>query len=327
MSKEKERIRPWCVRCQTTYDRNFYMSVNEYHTSGYLPYCKRCLGEIHEELYSIYEEIEVSIHTLCRLVDLPFKKATLELAIRQIERENERDLDTPITESYKYYFSFLNNSFRSTPDIAVNFDDSDISLLAIKKTVAKSIDLDEQLKRWEEEDNEEVRKEARKLRKQFGDYSDEDLFKLKEMYDEWESGNNLNTVALRRSVTKICQLELNIQKKIASGEDASKDFNALFKLMDQTGLKPIANTGVSDERKNTIGMRIKDLEESKPAESLLLRKVYNDLDDHEKFFRNYFVAPVKKSFGIEDSDTASMDKEVEQYKVNVNELEAEEVEE
>lgn len=316
-----KKIKPYCLRCQTTYDKNFYISLNKYHTSGYLPYCKRCIGEIHEELYNKYDKnLEVSIYFMCRMLDTPYRLSTLELAIRQIEREIDKEkTPIPMSEAYKYYFSFLNNALKGVED--VNFDYSDVCLDAIKITImTKNINLDEKIAEWVKDEETERKKMFEELRTLFGDYerkySEAELLLMKKEYDKLIDGLKIKTDVQENFVILAVKTKMVIDGKISSGLDCKKEAD-MYKMFIEEAKKVPKIEGVSDIK--TIGMAIKEIENRRPAEDIELRKKYFDLDGFNDLYI-HFVGGIAKAQGIEDSTTALLDQKVAQYKLTNEEL-------
>ncbi len=321
-SKLLKRDRPYCLKCSSQYAKNFYKSVNKDHSSGYLPYCKECIGRKFYDYYEVHNgDIEIALYLTCRVLGVPYKELAIPKAMERVENEQRSKEDYPVANVYMFYFQYLNNYFKTVEDIDMSFDDSDICMKAVATSAHQAKDLQETMEKLKSPEETARRKELEELRLQFGNYADdEDLYWLRDRYKEWEKGKPLTTVALRNGVAIICQLELSIQKKLGAGKDAKKELDSLKSQLDITGLQPKTDKN-PNEKKRTIGMKIEDLEVTKPADSIKLRNKYRDVDKIEKMFEVHFRAPLKRSLGREDSDTAAMEKEVqEKYKISAKEL-------
>lgn len=315
VARARGKVKPHCIRCHRTELGKFYKSSNPFHTSGYLPYCKDCIGYIFNEFYEKYSEhMETATYVMCRTADIPFKYKVMEYANKFVLEKG-----LPETDTYIHYIKYLNNTVRMYDNATMTFCDSDLSVEALKITAVEKTELEKKIEEWKSDEEVKRALELKELRQRFGsNYTESQLWWLKNEYESWDMGNNLNTVALRKSAEIICMLNLNIKDKLSKGEAASSELSALKSQLDLTGLKPSANVGIDDRK--TIGMSIKKIEETKPADEISLKTRFKDLDKFEEMYRLYYVAPLKKSLGREDSDTIDMDKEVQQYKIDEDEF-------
>ena len=325
LEKKQNKKNPQCLKCGTKALDRFYKSLNSDHMTGFLPYCKACVKEKFKDyFYKVGKDQHASLYLLCRVVDIPYKENMAIEAIddnnKKIERARDENKERYAEDVYSSYFERINNLFRQVDDVHLSFEESDFCENGIKfltkrddkdiKDLARELLSDEEVSK---------RKELEELRERFGNYKDDELLWLKNEYVDWESSNNLNTMTLVKMAEEIAKTRLAIRQ--ATKPSDLKSYHSIFNdLLKQTGLSPTSNSNLSDTTKNTIGMRIKDLEENKPADIVSMRPKYSDIDNHEKYYQNYFRAPLLKSLGRDNEDTQSMEKEIKQYKISGDEL-------
>ena len=325
LEKKQNKKNPQCLKCGSRALDRTYKSLNSDHMTGYLPYCKTCVGEKFKEyFYKTGKDVHASLYLLCRVVDVPYRENMAIEAIednkKKVELAQEKNKERYAEDVYMSYFEKINTLFRQVDNVHLSFDESDFCETGIKFLTKKTEkDIKELAKELLSEEEFNKRKELEELRIRFGNYKDEELLWLKKEYVDWESSNNLNTTTLVKMTEEIVKTRLAMRQ--AKKPTDIKNYHSIFNdLLKQTGLSPTSNSNLSDTTKNTIGMRIKDIEENKPADMISMRPKYSDIDNYEKYFQNYYRGPLLKSLGRDNADTQSMEEEIKQYKISSDEL-------
>lgn len=310
--RKKKKEKPYCLKCQSGTTDFFYKSRNINHSNGWLPYCKNCLSGIFEDYYKrLHGDIYSSLYLLCRLLDVPFKTEYADNAIERNNNDVENKRSTGDLDVFKVYMTILNNKLKSVTNDNISFDDSDLYIDAIKKVHSSShfdFDLKLEMIKEKNKDNYKEQQMLDELRIRFGEqYEDTELLWLKNDFDNWAGGHRVDTVALVNMVEDICRQRLHIRQQRAKGvNDLKKDFDVLNSLITNAALSPKDNKTRDDgANKLTIGMTIKQLEETRPADDPELKKKFGKWDNIDELIELDYLAPLLQSLGMTENSSVT----------------------
>lgn len=309
--KKRKKEKPYCLKCQNGTKEDFYKSRNINHSNGWLPYCKKCIEPIFTDYYvKMGNDARSALYLLCRLLDVPFILEYVEAAIEQNRIKMEKNPNMSEVDVYKSYMTILNTKLQSVVAENISFDDSELYIDAIKKVYSSShFDFDTKfdLIKEKNKDSYEEQRLLEDLREKFGSqYTDKELFKLKKMYDKWQQENIIEDMSKESMVRAICCQQLRIDKQLeknAAAGELKKEYEILNMLMTNAALRPKDKMAQDNNvSRNTIGMMIKDIETTRPADNLELKKKFAKWDNIQELIELYYVAPVLQSLGHTDND-------------------------
>jgi hypothetical protein len=138
---------------------------------------------------------------------------------------------------------------------------------------------------------------------------------LEKEIEVWKKTHKCDNKAEETLLKEICLTKLDLRKARSTGDDKRvKDLTKSFQdLIKTAALDPAkANAASSGKMFDSFGVWIKDIEENRPAEWVEDKKLFEDVDNLDSYFKKYIVRPIKnfitgsRDFGV-DTDLLSKD--------------------
>ena len=287
--KEYDKIICACHGGEPISISNFYTSYSKLFTGiGVIPICKKCIGEVFDDLLKKYKNDKHAIYKLCERLDVPFYNGVYE------GTKNGK------WKSYQTYFKNI-NSFKDKNRYGDCFDDGEIfneNLEGDGLSSFSKIDEETQvywgrgLEEWEIE------------------FLEKEIYSLKTDFECDDYG-------MEMIMKDISFINLEIYKSRCSGRDVGKLIKTRSDLMNDANLKPVQSTGADKNEKLSLGVFIRKWENEKP--------VKKDLDDEMKtYIDTFMVGHLAKMQGLKNEATDKYDKAIEEHTISFKDLKKEE---
>lgn len=292
-----EKLRLTCTCCGAEKrEVDFYMSkAYIYKSTGRMPVCKKCLGEVYDRYYRDYEDEKVSLYYMCRALSICFSLSCFMGAIQETSTKKT----TPI---WQIYMTKL-NSLGSKNGAGVDFDASD------------SIERNE----VSENDDETMINDIIK----WGNLPKKDIEFLNSQYLSWITRSKCETRAEEILYEEICQMQLDIKKTRENGGDTVKKVEALQKLMASANIRPLDQNAMSvNENMMLWGTIVEAIERNEPCEYFdeEKRKEYKDFKGYRGYFTNWVARPLKNLLASHKDYNIIQDEEFDKDFVELDEL-------
>lgn len=276
MTKKKEEImkdKGFCVMQLDTSckKKSGVLPLTSFHVNtsreligtSHLPICKKCIKKY------IYIDNKIDLKRfkkVLRMLDIPFIYKVYENALN-----SEKETFGVYKQQYE-----LNLSDK-------NWDDSDME---------------------EEERNTELSTLSsgskitisKELKYKWGNgLSPEDYEFLEECYNDWIIANGEQTSQSEQdTIIDLCHINLNLRRARAEGNPTDKLQTQKINLLKSAGLtaKDIASKNEANNKK-ILGVRIAEIESTRPCEYFQDKKIYDDYDGLWEYFRRFILRPMK----------------------------------
>lgn len=250
--------------------RDFYKTTSDKFSNGYTPICKHC---IQEYIYVKKQLDETRFKEILMICDYPFfqdifekslsdKKEVFGVYVKNVLLKNQKSM-----KDNNYRLTWKDSSFGATETI---------NKPKQTKTVdVEKLDLESLSKKWGK------------------NFTADELEYLEESYKQWEKSSDVSVVSQERIVKRICIKELRIYQAESAGEPTDKLDESYIKLMNSGNLTPkvLADKKNSDS-KQTVPMKIRDIELYHPAEFFKKKKVFEDVDDIYTYYKDLLLRPL-----------------------------------
>lgn len=268
-------------------EKEYYISKSSiYKANAHLPICKNCLGDIYDDYYRKFSDMQKSLYYMCRKVNICFSLVSYDAVLKELKNGKT----TPV---WKMYMTKL-NSIGSKNGAGDDFDSSD----EINEGKSSNGYVSEDkvlLSRWGK------------------GFSFDELQRLEENYTEWLTHNDCDKLAVQKMVRLICIKELEIENAREQGKATDKLEKSLMELMNNSNLTPRTMSAINETDSTKIyGIWIRDIEQTKPAEYFKDKNIYSDYDGIKEYFDRFILRPMKnllagsrdfdKEFMIENDD-------------------------
>jgi hypothetical protein len=272
---------------------NFYLSSSLiFKGIGVIPICKDCMKDLFNYYLEKYENDKMALYKFCERIDFPFYESAYKGAKKTSEASGWM--------LHQAYFKQI-NSFRNVNNYGDCFDDGDKISNDIKSNKEISV-------------KEEDFIITREMIKVWGSgYTKEDYEFLEDSYRMWTTECKADLLSERKLFRQICLKELEIRKGRESGKNVDKQVEALQKLMKDANVSPKDINAANDpSNEKVLGMKIKEIESTKPCEVFNDKSLYNDYDGFLDYWKRFVLRPMKnlligsrefdKEFNIEEGD-------------------------
>ena len=289
-----------CVRCGSLHTkRNLYNSHSDlYKYIGVIPICKKCIGEIYNNIYDEVKDDELAIYRFCRKLDIPFNKSAYEAA-KSIANKKGWNI-------YKTYITQI-NSIGGLNNYGKSFDDSDV--------VSESINNKNRNNNKQDIDQTEFEVTPEMVRFWGKGYTPEQYQFLTDFYESLISTYEHNTpiqINIYKNIAK-AQLQADIALEQGRMTDYDKAMKTLSTLMNDGNIKPVQETGANAPEQATFGTLIKKWENEKPIPDPL--KEWKDNNYLIKYITVWLFGHLCKMLNIPNDYAKLYEKEKNKYTV------------
>ena len=286
-----EKKEAYCRMCQKMLPTtSFYIATRkEVDCNGFMSICKTHCAEIFETSLKIERNLDRAILRTCRILDIAYAQNAVDAVKTQIQNSGKEDLQ--VFGIYKSKLTTLSNlandedlTFHANDNMTVSLQNEDITN-------------DEKFDKY--------------LKEFWGpDLPFEDYEFLESELARYEETHKSDTASEKSLLRQICFAELDIRKSRMGGKsgDASA-IKRLQELMKTASVDPgkasLANTG---KAKETFSSFVKVIEENEPASYYENKKLFQDFDGLDFYFKKYVTRPLKnfvtqsRDFNVDTED-------------------------
>ena len=296
---------------------NFYEATNPMlDSNGYMSICKKCVGEIYSQYFSIYNNIEDALKLTCQDLDVRFSKDTL--------KQTQSHVDGVLAKGKKadkvfgIYKSKLTSTGKNNEDIdSFRFKDSN----NYENKVSLSVNnIESDNADFEMTDN---------IRKfwGFGKFTKNDYEYLTDKFTEYINNYECDNPVMEELLKQAAYESLEIRNKRIEGQDVSKNLTNLQTLLGSANIKPNQETGANASDQIAFGLLIKKWENEEPIPEP--DEEWKDVDGIRKYIRVWFLGHLCKMLGIANEYSSEYEKEMSALRVEMpsNDLSLDELEE
>lgn len=340
-----------CMCCGKKTQDNFYMSHNIFDKYyKVIPYCKTCIRGIMWDYYLKKHngDEQLALHGLLRSLNLPYIHSLYISSIKTINNPNskinnvhkieETDEETEEEIEDRYNKNTINKENNSVIVAAYmknynslhdsnNYGDTYLDSVGLEEVVGlKSYNDIVRVKRKKQADSiqkekaekyEELRYDVDDLIYKWGEFDEETLIKLELEWLDWSDkiGDYIYEKSTQLILKQICFLTVEIENKRLRGEKVKDEISSLQVLMKESNL--IEKQQRNEGEKLIIGMKIKEIEYSRPIKSAIPSLV--DVDHYGEII-NTFIGNTSKTLGMENEYTKKCDEIYKKYTIDMNKL-------
>lgn len=268
-----------CCKCEKDkFVEDFYNFNSFTNKDGFLMVCKRCIKEIYEGLFDIYNDCFFSLIHLCVVLNIPFD---LTLAKKTM------DINTP-SESVLIYFNSLSKKVGKKEVDCINKDSINDIMKYNRENNLENLDLESYMKDFKITSDIIVR---------WGDtYDKKELYFLEKEYktliDYYGIGSPTQLQLFKDYA--IGNLKMTQCLNIGDDDGYMKYRKAQSTLLKDAGLKPKEKEEINEDEL-LVGLIAKKIEETKPI--ALKDSKYNDVDDIGKIIKEEYVNQLGRCIG------------------------------
>jgi len=254
----KKPTESYCVGCGRTYEiDNFYKSINPWHATGVLPYCKECCKSISQHYLKQMGSMEATIFVTSAEIGVPYIKDAYDMYYTKLQGMQNKP-----GSNYNYIGNYITclGIKRGQKERWKTFADTDASfneLCSVKK--------EEQVFKLDEE----------RFVLDWGDHDKEDYEFLEYRYDVYTNGVSL-TPAQETLYRQLCLVELSKRSKEKKHETTDTEQKMILGLMAKLKIDQFADSAEKSLIEQLLETQIKEMEEKEPAELYDQPQLYKD---------------------------------------------------
>ncbi len=266
----------YCRKCRKTMPLSkFYEATNPMiDTNGCMSVCRDCCGELYNEYFSIYNNVEIALQLTCEALDVRYSKDALTQTQSHIEKLVSQGKKADAV--FGYYKSKLSSTNKKNTGME-SFRYKDSEDLMDLRDIDVPDDIDEDLLLfWGK-----------------GFEWDDYVFLELEM-SNWKQTHKCDNQAEITLLREICIKILQIRKAREKKENESNLQKELQDLMKTASVDPAkANVASAGKLHDAWGVWVKDIEQLRPAEWHDQQEKYVDMDGFIPYIKDYIVRPIK----------------------------------
>lgn len=288
----------YCRKCrQTKNATEFYAATDTFlDTNGLMSICSSCIDDIYNGYLQATKSIELSVQKTCQTLNIIYFTPAIEAA--------KRTAETAIAAGKEpaRFFGRYKSKLKTTMAGGNRGDEMDMTYR-----------WDENVQIVYQQIGEDDTPDFEALKKFWGTDSKDDIEFLEEEMSKYRMGYVLDSPAQETLVKELCHLILQIDKDRKQDKSVEPKLKAMFALMNSMGISPSMETAIGGGKAESLGVRIKDLEETSPAEWYKDKSIYFDVDNIEEYAEKYITSPIRsfitgnKEFEIGDESDSSDD--------------------
>jgi hypothetical protein len=270
---------------------DFYKATDTFMDSnGLWSICKECCQEIFDKNVKIEGSMEKALYKTCRLLNLKYDEATIEVA--------KQNIDTMVRngKTVTNFFGIYKSKLLTTASGDLfSLDTADLTFQEAGIIIAPADPLEDHIKGADE------------LQQFWGDELEyDDYVWLEKEYGSWKTKYDISTPSEESLLKLIIWKLYDIRAARRGSKDTSKLEDSLQKLLTTCALSPAtSNLASQGKNKDTLGLWIKDIETKEPAEWWKDHSIYKDVDNIKEYWNIHVLRPflnfwqVKRDFEFE----------------------------
>lgn len=278
LKDDEEKIR--CRRCrQLKHPREFYGAVDlEIDTNGKFSVCSTCIDEMYSNLFSGNGNMEKSILSLCRSLNVLYNQDAVDAARQHIEtmRSNGKNVSS-VFGIYKNKIAVTNTGQVGNRDaIDLTYRDNPTIITSNNEETEQYENIDELKEFWGQE------------------LSSDDLAYLQNEYNNFKKTNKADTYPEIVLLREVCFILLDMRNDRRANKSTANQMKSLQDLMKTLAIAPnMANEASGEKSMDAFGLWVKDIENLTPAEWTEDKSIYRDVDDIEKYAETFITSPLR----------------------------------
>lgn len=297
----------YCRKCmKNLLPKNFYSATDTFlDSNGLMSICSDCVDKIFENLLSATGSLELSVLKVCKMLNVIYIPEAIEAAKKDTEtRTAKGNNPTKFFGKYKSRVSTFMRTGRGDYNSDLTYRD-ETPMPQVAETPI----------------GEEDSPDFESLSEFWGTNSKSDIEFLEREMAKYRMGYVLDTPAQETLIKELCFLILQIDKDRRQDKSVEAKLKSLSSLMNSMGISPSMETALNAGKSESLGVRIKELEETSPADWYEDKSIYKDVDGIEAYIEKFITSPIRsfitgnKEFDIhedgedsdDDYDEASMD--------------------
>ena len=271
------------------------------HGNGLMSICKKCINEdIYPNAYVKEKVLSKALLSTCRILDVMYSEDVMASVRAQITKSQKKGRKpSPPFSLYKMRLSTMGAK-------GVEFENNSHHDLTFREPFQLS------------EDPEEMERLSGNAF--WGtNLTESDIEFLEERFTNFKRTHTTDTAAEVELLKLVCLNLLDIDRARAAGKSTITEVKQLQALMKTLAVSPdMQNEDTNAKNLETYGLKIKYIEEHRPAELLdeIGREKFVDSDDYLKYYENFVRRPtINYNAGISNYTILDEDGEAEDWEI------------
>ncbi len=296
--KVKETTKYECTCCGIHKDyEDYYPSYSLLNKQSVrMVVCKDCVDSLWKSYLLRYTgQLSKALYYFCMLLDVPYFQNILE---------EVKQMDEGLGFFKKYMSKVLMYGRQNN---AVTFLDGQLLFDGTNERTPAFFDYDE--------DEVSYIPTVQDV-KFWGKLAPQDIFYLKDQYEDWRNRYEVKDKGMEEVVKQICHKQLRIQRLNEQGANTSKELKDMQDLMTSANLKPVQNKNLAGEE-NTLGNWIRRFENERPIPAP--DPEFEDVDGIWRKIRVWFLGHFSKIYNYDNEYSREYEQEMSKYRVDTKE--------
>jgi len=288
----------YCRMCRRVQPLSYFHSAldERIDTNKHLSICKFCCDQIfNEEMERNKGSLELAVLSMCRILNMRYDEQAIESAKKHIETRGSDP---------KKFIGFYKAKLVTVSRTSVSDGASSLDLGYRDNPTVNLAEQQQEVSQENEFD------EDRDLKLFWGTDDRDEIEFLEREFISFKQTHKADTYAEITLLKQVCRKLWDIEKDRKVGKSTDASTKQLMELMKNLAISPsMSNAAMSGKGVDTLGTRIKDIENLTPAEWVKDKSVYRDVDDLEAYTQKYIVSPLRsfvsgsKEFTVENTES------------------------
>lgn len=287
-----------CCRCKKEYgSTTFFYKTNSilFGTSGHLPVCKECLGEIFLKYFKKYNHSKRAMKRLCMAFDLYYDDSIFDTC-------SDDDISVVLGNYIKRLnmVQYKGKTFDTTLEGDFYFQNKK---KAINQTEFVTLPLEKPKEEPVQEVQEKKEVSSRDINKWGDGFEPEDYKALNSHYKYLKDANPNCDSNQEIFIIELCQTNMLKMKALREGavDDYKKLAETYRKTFEKAGLK--TEQDVSNDADSCWGQLVKDISQYTVEEYYRDKLLYKDMDGLDDYYQRHCARPLfNTKFGTQTRD-------------------------
>lgn len=306
----------YCRMCmETKIATDFYQAVDTYiDKNGIMSVCKKCLNGIYDKIYETEHSSEKAILRICRMINMKYDNDAIIATKKHLETmESKGKISNGVIGIYRAKLQNVQKSEigkRSENDLDLTYQDVGGIVFTVEDNVENETDrvtLDQLKGFWG-----------------YGFTNFDDYKFLENRLAEWKADYSCSNKAEEFLIKELCFKELELDKARREEKNVDPILKSIDGLLKTASLTPAQTNASSGKSFETIGLMIKRIESTTPAEYYQDKSLFKDFDNLEQYISNFIKRPIMNFLGASKSFEISDDSSDFSIEESPEEIESEE---
>jgi hypothetical protein len=296
---DKSLVYNYCRRCKRNLPAKMFLSAVDLmiDTNGLFSICTDCCENLFQHYFQSEQNNQKAMKKLCRQINLRFDAEAVQFVEREIETRIKNG-----TRANSTFFGFYRKQLTRIGQTAGE------DLTFIEASVYFT---------GQELDPKVFAEETINHLESFWGkgMTPEDYQFLEEKLTEWKKSYSCKTKGEELYIKEACFKELDLKKARTEGKSTDSILKSMNDLLKNAALTPAQANVASSNNADTIGLMIKRIEQTSPAEYYKDKDLFANFDHLETYFTNYVKRPTQntlsgtKDFELVDDDSFEISSE------------------